>query len=61
MPSITFTVTAGEAARIQAAAVAFGFPDAKTMLVTYLKGQVAAVEQAAAVAGLAPITPIAPT
>ena len=61
MPTITFTVTAGEAARIQAAAVAYGYPDAKTWITTYLKAQVAAVEQAAAAAALPPITPVDPT
>lgn len=61
MPTLTLTVTAGEAARLQAAAVAYGYPDAKTWITTYLKSQVAAVEQASAVAGLPPITPIAPS
>lgn len=61
MPTITFTITAAEATRITNAAVGNGFPDAKTMVVTYVKNVVAMWEEQQAVQGLVPQSPVSPT
>lgn len=45
MPIITFTLTAGDAARVTALATSLGFPDAKTMIVSNVVNAVSQFEQ----------------
>ena len=60
MPSITFTVTNAEAARIISAATALGYPDAKTMIVAQVTAVVASHEAGVYQGAYLPAPSIAP-
>jgi hypothetical protein len=62
MPSITITVTAAEATRLQAFATAGGFPDIKTMVIRTVVQALEQYEMSQnALSYLAGYTPVAPT